>query len=99
MAASERLALLKTDLGFFGTLPEQLVSYLDTLLSVAEDMIRREGVRLNTTIEDDALVAAYAAWLYRKRASETEMPLSRMLRWQLNVRLVGQKMEDSGDDI
>lgn len=99
MAAPERLALLKADLGYYGELPETLVSYLDTLLSVAEDLIRREGVRLNASTEDDAFVAAYAAWLYRKRASETPLPMSRMLRWQLNTRLVGQKMEGDGDDI
>lgn len=99
MAAEERRALLKADLGFYGGIPEQLVSYLDTLLLTAADMIRREGVTLGTSLEDDGFVAAYAAWLYRKRASDTAQAMPRMLRWQLNVRLVGQRMEGGGDDI
>ncbi len=99
MAAPERLALLKADLGYLGPMPEQIESYMTALLAMAEDMIRREGVTLNTTLEDDAFVAAYAAWLYRKRASDAAQAMPRMLRWQLNVRLVGQKMEGDGDDI
>lgn len=97
MAAPERLALLKADLGYLGPMPEQLESYLTALLATAADMIRREGVTLNTSLEDDAFVAAYAAWLYRKRASDGAQAMPRMLRWQLNVRLVGEKMEGDGD--
>lgn len=97
MAAPERLALLKADLGYLGPLPEQLESYLTATLAMAEDMIRREGAALSPTLEDDMFVAAYAAWLYRKRASDTPQPMSRMLRYQLNVRIVGEKMDGDGD--
>lgn len=99
MAAPERLALLKADLGHLGPIPEQLESYMTGLLATAEDMIRREGAALSTTLEDDMFVASYAAWLYRKRASDTPQPMSRMLRYQLNVRIVGEKMEGDGDDL
>lgn len=97
MAAPERLALLKADLGYLGPLPEQLEFYMTALLAMAEDMVRREGETLNASLEDDMFVAAYAAWLYRKRASDTAQAMPRMLRWQLNNRIVGEKMEGDGD--
>ena len=94
MSQQTRIAILKADLGLISP-PESVVSYLDTLLDQAADLIRREGVTLQPDLpEDDALAASYAAWLYRKRASgvdESGMP--RMLRWQLNVRLCGSVME------
>lgn len=94
MSTATRTALLKADLGLIAP-PEPVVSYLDTLLSQAEDLLRREGVALEPDLpEDDALVASCAAWLYRKRASgvdDSGMP--RMLRWQINVRVCGRAME------
>ena len=93
MSQQTRLALLKADLGLIAP-PESVVSYLDTLLAQAADLLRREGLRLEPELpEDDALVASCAAWLYRKRASgvdDSGMP--RMLRWQINVRLCGRSM-------
>lgn len=94
MSTATRTALLKADLGLIAP-PETVVSYLDTLLSQAEDLLRREGVALEPDLpEDDALCASCAAWLYRKRASgvdDSGMP--RMLRWQINVRVCGRAME------
>ena len=94
MSKTAQTALLKADLGLIAP-PESVVSYLDTLLAQAEDLLRREGVRLEPDLpEDDALVASCAAWLYRKRASgvdDSGMP--RMLRWQINVRVCGRSME------
>lgn len=93
MEQTVRIALLKADLGLIAP-PEPVVSYLDTLLAQAEDLLRREGVQPRPGLqEDDALVASCAAWLYRKRASgvdDSGMP--RMLRWQINVRLCGRAM-------
>ena len=94
MSQQTRIAILKADLGLIAP-PQSVVSYLDTLLDQAADLIRREGVELCPDLpEDDALVASFAAWLYRKRASgvdDSGMP--RMLRWQLNVRICGSAME------
>lgn len=93
MAATEQLALLKTDLGMYGPIPDALETYLKTLLFAAGAQIAREGVTLEpASIEDDALIAAHAAWLYRKRASDDAAPLSKMIRRQLNDRLVAQNM-------
>ena len=48
-------------------------------------MIAREGVALTDSIEDAQLVILYAAYLFRKRATNEGMP--RMLRWALNNRI------------
>lgn len=91
-----RLALLKTDLGLIRLTGEQ-PAYLSALLTMAASSILREGIALDeNSIEDDALVAMYAAWLYRKRDVPDGAPaaagMPRMLRWQLNCRLASQKM-------
>lgn len=41
------------------------------------------------SIEDGHLIMMYAAYLFRKRATEEPMP--RMLRWALNNRIFGEK--------
>lgn len=93
MAQSERLALLKTDLGLFGALPEELAGFLSAKLAEAEDMIAREGVALaEDSAADDALVAGFAAWLYRRRAGAPDDPMPRMLRWEINNRIMGGAM-------
>lgn len=87
MTAVERREILKIDLQLMTTAFDK---YLDHLLQAAEEKITREGIILTQSAEDEQLRIMYAAWLYRKRASEdTTMP--RMLRWALNNRLVGQK--------
>ena len=45
----------------------------------------REGVTLTNSAEDAQLIIMYAAYLYRKRATNEGMP--RMLRWALNNRI------------
>lgn len=81
------LELLKLDLQLLTTAYD---GYLSHLLTVARQMIGREGITLEDTQEDTLLVVMYAAYLYRKRnADETGMP--RMLRWALNNRLFSEK--------
>jgi hypothetical protein len=91
--ASTRLTLLRIDLGF-KTLTEDQTTYLGQLLGMAVAAITRKGVQLTDGVtEDDALVAMYAAWLYRKRMQapdSTRMP--DMIRCELNDRLMHQKM-------
>lgn len=76
------MTLLKIDLGIIGTAYDP---QLEQLLSVAQSFIAREGVALTESVEDAQLVIMYAAYLFRKRATDEGMP--RMLRWALNNRI------------
>ena len=53
--------------------------------------VAREGVVLTSpySVEDGQLIIMYAAYLFRKRATDEGMP--RMLRWALNNRIFGKK--------
>lgn len=96
MGADLQMSLLKADLGFYGTIPNELKDFLENKLAEARVMIAGEGIKLQNTPEHDSLIAARAAWIYRKRASDDAAPTSRMLRRQMNDLLVHQKMsEDS----
>lgn len=64
--------------------------YLFHLLELAEQLITREGIQVEDSTEYSGIQIQYAAYLFRKRASdETVMP--RFLRWELNNLLVSQK--------
>lgn len=76
------MTLLKIDLGIIGTAYDP---QLEQLLSAAQSFITREGVTLTDSVEDAQLIIMYAAYLYRKRATDEGMP--RMLRWALNNRI------------
>lgn len=82
--------MLRTDLGITTNKYDvRLMQYLDT----AEKMIRTEGININDTdAQDKQLVVSYAAWMWRKRDNMEGMP--RMLRYQLNNRLMSQKMKE-----
>lgn len=64
--------------------------YLTNIIGLAKSAIEREGINLEETIEDGMLTEMYAAHLYRKRKEE-EIAMPRMLRWNLNNRLLSQK--------
>jgi len=87
MTKDDRLLLLKLDLQMQTDVFDQ---YLLHLLDTAEEMIEREGIRLTDSVEDESIRVMYAAYLYRKRASE-DAAMPRMLRWAMNNRLFGQK--------
>ena len=76
------MALLKIDLGIIGTAYDPQI---EQVLSAAQELIVREGVTLTNSAEDAQLIIMYAAYLYRKRATNEGMP--RMLRWALNNRV------------
>lgn len=82
MTQQELMTLLKIDLGIIGTAYDP---QLEQLLSAAQSFIAREGVTLTDSVEDAQLIIMYAAYLYRKRATDEGMP--RMLRWALNNRI------------
>lgn len=80
------LNLLKIDLGITVSAYDER---LQALITTAQKMIAREGVTLTDSAEDQQLVVAYAAWLWRRRDSGAGMP--RMLRYLLNNRLFSEK--------
>lgn len=81
------LQMLKIDLGIS---TDKIDQFLTGLIIAARTFIQREGITLDESAEDEALVEMYAAHLYRKRReAETAMP--RMLRWALNNRLMSEK--------
>ena len=82
MTQQELMTLLKIDLGIIGAAYDP---QLEQLLSAAQSFIAREGVTLTDSVEDAQLIIMYAAYLYRKRATDEGMP--RMLRWALNNRI------------
>ena len=79
MAQPDFMALLKIDLGIIGT------AYDPQLVDAARAFIAREGIALTDSAEDTQLLVMYAAYLFRKRATNEGMP--RMLRWALNNRI------------
>lgn len=82
MTRQDLMTLLKIDLGIIGTAYDP---QLEQLVDAAQSFIAREGVTLTDSAEDAQLIIMYAAYLYRKRATDEGMP--RMLRWALNNRL------------
>lgn len=84
------LPRLKVDLGFMTTVyDERLKSYL----SNAQVEITRQGATLKENdINDDELTIMYAAWQWRRRDTMEGMP--RMLRYELNNRILQEKMKD-----
>ena len=86
MSDTALLEMLKIDLGITATAYDsRLTQYLEN----ARQQITMEGVSLKDS--DGPLVVMYAAWMWRKRDGMEGMP--RMLRWQLNNRVMSEHME------
>lgn len=88
MTKEDKLKILKQDLQMLTSSND---SFLLSLLDAATTAIQREGIALvENDMDIDMAVIQYAAYLFRKRASnETAMP--RFLRWRLNNILFSQK--------
>ena len=88
MDCAAKLEILKKDLQMLNQAND---IYLQTLLNLAAEAIKKEGIILiEDDIQCDMAVIEYAAYLFRKRAAaDTQMP--RFLRWQLNNLLFSQK--------
>lgn len=76
----------------------ELKWYIDS----AQEYIAREGITLKDTVGDATLQVVYAMWLYDKRKTTGSKYTSyyiqnmpRMLRWNLNNRLLQEKANDS----
>ena len=94
------LKILKTDLQISASAYDDL---LLNMIAMARAAIETEGIQLYDTREDNMLVEMYAAHIYRNRKGyevggrkEFERVMPRMLRWQLNNKLMSQK--GKGDD-
>ena len=88
MTDADILAMLKSNLQIMGSTWD---AYLGQLAEAAKGYIRAQGIALDLSqIRDCNLVVMYASYLYRKRADDApSMP--RMLRYELNNRLMEQK--------
>lgn len=89
MTDVQRLAILKQDLQLLTTANDD---YLMTLILAAKNAIQTEGITLvEGNVLVDTAIIQYAAYLFRKRASEETM-MPRFLRYQLNQLLFSQKV-------
>lgn len=70
------VALLKANLGYYGKIPEEVETYLLSLLDYAFGRLRiTADITLNPgDLYDDQLQVMYAAWLYRKGGEGSEKP-------------------------
>ena len=83
------LGLLKTSLGFLGTVPEGVEDFLRGKLSQAQTVIARDGLTLDLTdLADLQFLVSVADWLYRKR--DAGPGLSRMIRDEIHDRQVAR---------
>ena len=88
MTKEERLTLLKNDLQMLTSSNDSLLS---SLLDASVEYIQKEGITLvENDIGIDMIIVQYAAYLFRKRASE-ETAMPRFLRYNLNNILFSQK--------
>lgn len=88
MTKEERLTLLKNDLQMLTSSNDTLLS---SLLDASVEYIQKEGISLvENDIGIDMVIVQYAAYLFRKRASE-ETAMPRFLRYNLNNILFSQK--------
>lgn len=88
MTKEERLTLLKNDLQMLTSSNDTLLS---SLLDASVEYIQKEGIALvENDIGIDMVIVQYAAYLFRKRASE-ETAMPRFLRYNLNNILFSQK--------
>lgn len=79
---------LKVDLGILRTTAYD--TRLTEIIKSSYQMIEREGASLDVDeLEDAQLVVMYSAWMWRRRDTGEGMP--RMLRWQLNNRILDEK--------
>ena len=86
MQRGQQLDILKMDLQIMQDLHDE---YLTKLLELAESDIKKEGIKLDESLEGSMVVIHYAAYLFRRRAgNETGMP--RYLRYELNNMLMSQ---------
>lgn len=93
------LGILKSSLGYFdSTLPESVETYLITCVAEARRRLETECsiVLAEGNIHDEFLIALYADWLYRKRATGEGKPA--MLRETIRNRQTADAMIRAATD-
>lgn len=81
-------SLMVADLGYTGTdIPAETKTLMEAKLAAALVQLTAKGITLDLAAPtDNELLSAYAAWMYRQRASESPMPT--YLRYALTIRLL-----------
>lgn len=92
MTDQDLLAMLKVDLGFKSSGQTAIDTRLTQLLNAAESAIKAEGATTldKTKLDDAQIIVMYAAWLWRNRDTQGDMP--RMVRYAVNNRVLSEKM-------
>lgn len=89
-----QVSLLLANIGFFDSqVPMALAEHLQRLLSISAQSLRSDcGIALRqNNLQDDHLVAMYAAWLYsRGRSGDLKPP---MLQLAIRNRQISQARE------
>ena len=82
------MAILKAGIGFFDSkIPKAMEIYLETLLFASDTALSERGIHVHPgEISDDMLLAMYAEWLYRKKATGAAKP--DMLKAEIRTRQV-----------
>lgn len=86
MTDADRIKLIKLDQLIT---EDDMDGLLQQLLKEVEANMRREGILLSESDEDEGLRRMYVGYLYRQRQAP-ELPMPRMLRYALNNRLMGK---------
>lgn len=91
------MALLKANLGFYGTaIPDELETYLKSLLQYANDDFSRMGIHLMPgVLKDDMDQMAHAAWMYRNGVNGTGK--NDMLKSIIRNRQIGNALTNEED--
>ena len=88
MSEDEKLAIIKADLDILHADPAK-EARLKQCLAAAKEFIKRAGITLSDSPADIELEIMYTSYLYKKRGTNEPMP--RMLKYELNNRLLSEK--------
>ncbi len=91
MYTQTELTMLKVNIGRLDP-PDDVLMYMQEQLRAAEEAFAEKGVEIDhASAKDRELLVSYAAWLYRSRGGESEMP--RSLSYAKNNRIVSAKVQ------
>lgn len=93
MASEASIALLKTDLGFTGKVPDEVQTYMEHLIDASVTSLQGKGIVVEESEPDSMqLLVMHAAYLYRKRINGDPMP--QMLRAAINNAIVANATQE-----
>lgn len=97
MTTAERLTLLKADLQMLTSANDELLTFF---LNAGEQAMQREGIVNDESMDYEHCVISYAAYLFRKRATDTSggatgnTAMPRFLRYELNNLRFSQSLSE-----